>query len=60
MTERKNHNIERSHSKRWSKTSTCEMNNYFWDNPIEKSSKGVRTDFIIKFSSDESSYENVT
>ena len=34
MPEGKNHDIERSHSKRWSKTSICEIGNYFWDNPI--------------------------
>ena len=34
MPEGKNHNIERSHSKRWSKTSIYEMGNYFWTNPI--------------------------
>ena len=34
MPEGKNHEIERSHSKKWSKTSICEIGNYFWDNPI--------------------------
>ena len=34
MTGGKNHDIERSLSKRWSKTSICEIGNYFWDNPI--------------------------
>ena len=34
MPEGKNHDIERSHSKRWSKTSICEIGNYFWDNLI--------------------------
>ena len=34
IPEGKNHNIKRSHSKRWSKTSACEIGNYFWDNPI--------------------------
>ena len=32
--EGKNHDIDRSHSKRWSKISICEIGNYFWDNPI--------------------------
>ena len=32
MPEVKNHEIERSHSKRWSKI--CEIGNYFWDDPI--------------------------
>ena len=34
IPEGKNHDIERSHSKRWSKTSLCEIGNHFWDNPI--------------------------
>ena len=29
MPEGKNHDIERSHSKRWSKTFICEIGNYF-------------------------------
>ena len=33
IPEGKSHDIERSHSKRWSKTSICEICNYFWDNP---------------------------
>ena len=32
----KNHDIEKSHSKIWSKTSICKLGNYFWDNPIVK------------------------
>ena len=36
MPEGKNHDIDRNHSKKWSKTSICEIGNYFWDNPIEK------------------------
>ena len=36
MPEGKNHDIERSYSKKWSKTSTCEISNYFWDNPIHR------------------------
>ena len=34
MTEGKNHDIEVSHSKRWSETPIREIGNYFWDNPI--------------------------
>ena len=41
MPEGKNHDAEGSHSKRWSKTSICEIGNYFWDNPIA---------FLIDFS----------
>ena len=29
--------FERSHSKKWSKTSICENGNYFWDNSIYRS-----------------------
>ena len=41
MPEGKHHDIERSHSKRWSKTSICEIGNYFWDNPI-------KYDFVLR------------
>ena len=34
MPEGRNHDIGRNNSKRWSKTSICEIGNYFWDNPI--------------------------
>ena len=34
MPEGKNHDMKRKHSRRWSKTSICEIGNYFWDNPI--------------------------
>ena len=37
ISEGKNHDIEKSHSKRWSKTSTriYKIGNYFWDNTIK-------------------------
>ena len=38
MPGRKNHDIDRSYSKRWSKTSICEIGNYFLDNPIDRDS----------------------
>ena len=35
MPEGKNHDIDRSHSKRCSKTSICEIDNYFCDIAIK-------------------------
>ena len=31
MAEGKNHKNERSHSKRWSKSSICKIGNHFWE-----------------------------
>ena len=44
ILEGKNHDIERSHSKRCSKTSICEIGNYFWDNTIEGLGEGNLTE----------------
>ena len=49
MPEGKNHDIERSHSKRWSKTSICEIGNYFWDNPVKLTIHFYRPHLIQNF-----------